>query len=69
MPLPRKKMISSGTKWWMANSGSHMGCVWVSKGKGANRRQGLAGEIGERVCLCECVDIGLICTCRGSRWQ
>lgn len=57
MPPPRKKMISSGTKWWMANSGSHMGCVWVSKGEGANRRRGLAGEIEERVCVCPCVSV------------
>lgn len=33
-PLLYKKFISSGTKWWMANSGSHMGCFWISKGKG-----------------------------------
>lgn len=21
------------------------------------------------VCVCECADIGVICTCRGNRWQ
>lgn len=36
-------MISLGTKWWMANSGSHMGYVCVLKERD-NRRQGVAGE-------------------------
>lgn len=33
-PLLEKKLIPLGTKWWMANSGSHVRCVCVERGEG-----------------------------------
>lgn len=38
--LGGEKMISLEIKWWMANSGSHMGCVCVLRGKWEQEARG-----------------------------